>query len=211
MHFDYLLFDLDDTLYPSTNGLWQALRDRIELYMIEIMHLPAETAPELRKQLFQKHGTTLRGLEEVYHIDSQEFLAFVHDVPLKDYLAPNPQLRQTLETYSQHKIIFTNADANHANRVIAALGLQGCFEQIVDIRDIHPYCKPQPEAFEKALQLIGIENRQCAAMLDDAPRNLHTAKSAGLYTILIGESANSAGVDATIPSLLELPTIISPN
>jgi pyrimidine 5'-nucleotidase len=210
MHFDYLLFDLDDTLYPSTNGLWQALRDRIELYMIEIMQLPVETVPELRKQLFLKHGTTLRGLEEVYHIDQQEFLDFVHNVPLKNYLAPNQQLRQILESYSQRKVIFTNADTNHANRVISALGLEGCFDQIVDIRDIHPYCKPQPEAFEMALQLIGIQNRQTCIMFDDALRNLLTAKSAGLFTVLIGASNCPDRLDAAIPSLLELPTVITP-
>jgi putative hydrolase of the HAD superfamily len=115
-----------------------------------------------------------------------------------------------LESYSQRKVIFTNADTNHANRVISALGLEGCFDQIVDIRDIHPYCKPQPEAFEMALQLIGIQNRQTCIMFDDAPRNLLTAKSAGLFAVLIGASNCPDRIDAAIPSLLELPTVITP-
>jgi len=208
MYFKALFFDLDDTLYPSTNGLWDALRHRIDLYMIEKMKLPPEIVPDLRKDLFLKHGTTLRGLEEVYHINQQDFLDYVHDVPLKDYLLPNPELCQILAAYSQYKVIFTNADSNHANRVITTLGLEGCFDQIIDIRDIHPYCKPQHEAFLKALQLANIQNPQDCVMIDDAGRNLITAKEFGMFTIQIGNADRLPEIDAMIPSLLELPEII---
>ena len=30
MRFSTLFFDLDDTLYPSENGLWQAIKERIK-------------------------------------------------------------------------------------------------------------------------------------------------------------------------------------
>jgi pyrimidine 5'-nucleotidase len=147
-------------------------------------------------------------LQEVYCIDQQDFLDFVHDVPLQNYLAPNPQLRQTLAAYPQHKVIFTNADSNHANRVITILGLEGLFDQIIDIRDIHPYCKPQPAAFEKALQLAGVDKAQTSAMIDDAPRNLISAKAAGFFTILISQNSCPDGIDSAIPALVNLPNII---
>ena len=34
-----------------------------------------------------------------------EYLAYVHDVPLKDVLQPDPLLRQVLQKYPQRKII----------------------------------------------------------------------------------------------------------
>ncbi|MHC1740821.1 MAG: pyrimidine 5'-nucleotidase [Anaerolineaceae bacterium] len=208
MFFETIFFDLDDTLYPSTSGLWGVLQKRIELFMTEVMGLPSEIVPSLRKELFLKHGTTLRGLEEIYHINSQDFLDFVHDVPLNNYLQPNLDLRQTLCAYPIPKVIFTNADTNHANRVISALGVDGCFDKIVDIRDIHPYCKPQREAFEKALELTGIKDPRNCVMIDDSPRNLFSAKDVGLFTIQIGVNDCPVGIDASILSLLDLPSVI---
>ena len=208
MVFEALFFDLDDTLYPSTNGLWQTLRNRIELYMVEVMKLPPEIVPNLRKELFLKHGTTLRGLAVEYQINEQEFLDFVHNVPLKDFLQPDPNLRSTLGLYPQKKVIFTNADANHANRVINALGLAGIFDQIIDIRDIRPYCKPQIEAFQQALLLAHVRDPHECVMIDDARRNLLGAKEMGLFTIQIGVEDCPPDIDASIVSLIDLPSVI---
>jgi pyrimidine 5'-nucleotidase len=208
MCFNTIFFDLDDTLYPSTTGLWDALRIRIDRYMIDRMNLSEEVVPDLRKELFIKHGTTMRGLEAVYNIDEQDFLAFVHDVPIEDYLQPDPALRAVLKGFHQRKIIFTNADINHANRVIGALDLGGCFDQIIDICDINPFCKPQPEAFEKALWIAEIREPSTCVMIDDSLRNLETAKQTGMFTVQIGQENCPAGVDASIHSLHELPRII---
>jgi len=209
MCFEVLFIDLDDTLYPAAAGLWEAIRKRIDLYMIERMNLPQEIVPELRKELFLKHGTTMRGLQARYHIDEQDFLDFVHDLPLKDYLEPDTQLRTILEMYPQRKVIFTNADTNHANRVILALGLEGCFDQIIDIRDIRPYCKPQMEAFSKALELASVDKPGKCVMIDDTPRNLLAAREAGLFTIQVTSGEPSNGIDAAISSLRELPNVLS--
>ena len=150
----------------------------------------------------------MRGLVEKYQINEQEFLDFVHDLPLAKYLTPDPSLRQTLQKYPQRKVIFTNADTNHANRVIVTLCLEGCFDQIIDIRDIRPYCKPQPEAFYKALELAGVKNPGSCVMIDDAYRNLKTASETGLFTIQIGVEDCPVGVDASILSILDLPNVI---
>ena len=208
MCFEVLFFDLDDTLYSPDTGLWEVIRLRIEQYMIEKLQFPAEVVPSLRNELFLKHGTTMRGLEEHYQINEQEFLDYVHDVSLDRFLKPDPQLRLTLELYSQRKIIFTNADTNHANRVLNALELQGCFDQIIDIRDIRPYCKPQPEAFKKALELAGVKNPNDCVMIDDAYRNLVVASETGLFTIQTGVKECPQGIDASILTLLDLPGVI---
>ena len=38
MCFETLFFDLDDTLYPPTSGLWDAIGERIETFMREYVH-----------------------------------------------------------------------------------------------------------------------------------------------------------------------------
>lgn len=203
-----MIFDLDDTLYPRTSGVWDAIGRRIDLFMIEKVHLPAEKVPDLRRNLFSEYGTTLRGLSTVYHINEQDYLDFVHDIPLNQYLRPDPSLRETLMMYPQRKIIFTNADTKHANRVIETLGLDHLFDQIVDIQAIKPFCKPQREAFELALRLSGIQKPDHCVVLDDNTLNLQTASNLGMFSIKVGVNDCPAGCDAAVISLLDLPSVI---
>ena len=114
MRFTTLFFDLDDTLYPSSTGLWPAIKDRMNLYMIERLGVPESDVPFLREQYFKMYGTTLRGLEERHRVDKQDFLAYVHDLPLTEYLCPNPVIREVIASLPTRNLIFTNADVSHA-------------------------------------------------------------------------------------------------
>ena len=88
MRFTTIFFDLDDTLYPSSSGLWPAIKERMNSYMDERMHIPRDEIPRLREKYFREYGTTLRGLQANHKVDVQDYLAYVHDLPLKDYLHP---------------------------------------------------------------------------------------------------------------------------
>ncbi len=113
-----------------------------------------------------------------------------------------------LETFPQRKVIFTNADTGHAIRVLKTLGVEDQFEQIIDIRSIKPWCKPQPEAFGKALKLAGIQNPAKCVMIDDSLRNLITAHELGLFTIQVGEKDVIPPVDAAILTIEELASVL---
>jgi putative hydrolase of the HAD superfamily len=209
MCFETLLFDLDDTLYLPTSGIWEAIGDRMVQYMITKLGIPESSAPVERERLFHTHGTTMRGLVAEYHIDDVDFLEYVHDIPIDQYLSKNPSLRTMLESYPQRKLIFTNADTGHAIRVLNALGIQDLFEQIIDIRSIKPWCKPQAEAFAKAIEIAGINNPTNCVMIDDALRNLVTAHDFGLYTVHIGAQKLIEPVDAMVRTIEDLPKVIS--
>ena len=115
--FNTIFFDLDETLYPSSSGLWLAIRERINAFMHERMGFPPEQIEALREEYFREYGTTLRGLQANYSVDMDEYLAFVHDLPLEAHLHPDPELRGVIEALPARKFIFTNADCAHANRV----------------------------------------------------------------------------------------------
>lgn len=204
-----ILIDLDDTLYPPECGLWTVIRARIDRYMDERMHFPLDEIPSLRKRLFQEYGTTLRGLQAEFQIDQIDFLNYVHDVPLKDYLKPDPELRTLLSTFPQRKIILTNADHNHANRVIDVLGLTGSFDDIIDVLRLFPFCKPQPEAYEKVLALTGENHPASYIFLDDSSRNLATASGMGFITVRVGSDFPDPMACKTIRTIHELPEIFS--
>ncbi|HWQ46485.1 MAG TPA: pyrimidine 5'-nucleotidase [Longilinea sp.] len=203
-----IFIDLDDTLYPKTSGIWELIRKRIDLYMHDKLSLTWDEIPPLRQHLFQTYGTTMRGLQATYQVNDKEFLAFVHDVPVREYLSPDPVLRQNLLSLPQEKFLFTNADAGHADRVVQALGLQGCFQGITDIIDITPYCKPHPEAYRIAFQRSGVLDPKDCLLVDDAARNLATANELGCHTILIGNPAEPNGWDACIRTILDLPKAV---
>ncbi len=209
MHFTTFLIDLDDTVYPASSGLWLAIRRRIDLFVAQKLNLPVEEASSVRQRLFFKYSTTLRGLQAMYQVDMEEFLSFVHDVPLRDYISPDPALKETLQAYPQRKVIFTNADCSHARRVLAALDLEGCFEQIIDVHTLQPYCKPMPEAFKATFNLLEVDPGQCV-LIDDTLSNLVTAKSFGMRTVWITQKPPDPSADSLIAALKELPSVLSP-
>jgi pyrimidine 5'-nucleotidase len=186
MLFTTLFFDLDDTLYPASNGLWNAIRDRMSDYMQTRVGIPAAQIPELRRIYYETYGTTLRGLQLHYSVKPADYLAYVHDLPLQDFLQPDPALRALLSGLPQRKWIFTNADAAHARRVLAHLELEDCFIGIVDVAAMGYHCKPEAEAYRLALEKAGEEDPHRCVVLDDSPRNLAAAWEMGFTTVLIG-------------------------
>jgi putative hydrolase of the HAD superfamily len=186
VRFTTIFFDLDDTLYPSSTGLWPVLKERMSLYMRERLGIPGEDVPLLREQYFKMYGTTLRGLQARHNVDPQDFLAFVHDVPLKDYLKPDPLQREIIASLPTRNLVFTNADVPHARRVLAALELDDLFETIVDINEMTPYCKPMPESFAIAQDLADEPDPRKCVMIDDLPHTTRAALNAGMASILYG-------------------------
>ncbi len=205
---DTIFFDLDNTLYPSENGLWQAIRMRIDLYMKERLNIPEQEISGLRRSYFERYGTTLRGLQIHKNVDPVDYLTFVHDLPLQDYLSPSPQLRQMLTSLPQRRWIFTNADAAHAGRVLSTLNLADCFHGIIDVFAMEFACKPEREAFEKAMQIAGEPDPGDCMLIDDAPRNLAAARRMGFAAILVGGEDRITDGRLRVPDLLSLRSVV---
>ena len=203
--FTTLFFDLDDTLYPPQNGVWAAIRERMNIYMLEKLRLPPDKIASLRRSYFETYGTTLRGLQTHYHIDPDDYLAFVHDLPIRKMVQPDAELRKLLLSMRQRKFIFTNADSAHARRILEALELQGCFDGIIDVHSLNFHCKPEPVVYQMALDLAGETSPQHCIYLDDSPRNLAPARPMGFFTVLVGDDSNSGAADRAIRRLHDLP------
>lgn len=210
MPYTTLFFDLDDTLYSPVHGVWAAILTRIERYMSERLNIPPSDIPALRDSLYQKYGTTLRGLQVLWHVNEHEFVEYVHDVPVDKLLAPDPDLRAMLMRYPQRKFVFTNADRNHAYRVLDRLQVRDCFEGIVDILDVSPYCKPMPEAFAAALQRAGVSDPSECMFFDDSLSNLQAARSLGFYTVRVGSREAHPACHASIAHLGDLRAVLDP-
>jgi putative hydrolase of the HAD superfamily len=198
------LLDLDDTVYPAGTGLWEAIGERINRFMVEAVGIDPVRASSLRQQYFERYGTSLNGLRIHYRIDPFAYLAYVHDLPLEAYLGPDPSLRRMLTQLSVPPVIFTNADSAHARRVLRVLGVDDLIGQIIDIVALEWVNKPQPEAYRRAMALCGVELAAAYLVVDDQPRNLFPAAALGMGTVLVGSSARMDGIDACIASASDL-------
>lgn len=209
MKFSTVFFDLDDTLYPASTGLWHAIKERMNIYMRDRMGLAPADIPRLRETYFREYGTTLRGLQANHTMDVDDFLAFVHDLPLGDYLTPNPTLRAVIASLPTRNLIFTNADIAHARRVLAALDLDGLFDAIVDVNAVAPYCKPMPESFQIAMAAAGETNPARCVMIDDLPRTTRAARAFGMFGILYGQAEPHPDADAVLMDWNQLPSLLN--
>jgi putative hydrolase of the HAD superfamily len=207
--FSTIFFDLDDTLYPASTGLWEAIKERMNLYMRDRMGFDPAEISHVREKYYLQYGTTLRGLQANHVIDVQDFLAFVHDLPLGDFILPNPALCKVIAALGTRNLIFTNADAAHARRVLKALGLDECFEDIVDVNAVAPYCKPMPESFEIAMRVAGESDPARCVMIDDLPRTTRAAREAGWFSILFGQDSSHPDADASLTDWRNLSSLLN--
>jgi putative hydrolase of the HAD superfamily len=205
--FEYILFDLDETLYPRASGLMGAISERILLYMVHKVGIPADDAPEVKRSYHQHHGTTLRGLMHEYHIDPLDYLAFVHDLNPRDFFGASPPLDEMLHEIPLRKVIFTNADRFHAERVLGALQIRPHFEQIIDIAVMKYKNKPDPLAYQQVLTLLNVPG-ECCIMVDDLARNLIPAKDAGMTTILVEGTGPSMAIDYVVPTVFHVGPLL---
>lgn len=205
MSFSTLFFDLDATLYPASSGLWEVLKGRIHNFMVERVGLPEERVHQLRQTYSRKYGTTLSGLMRHHQVDPDEYLAYVHDIPLEDYISFSPELKVILSSLPQPLWVITNADRDHARKVLELLQLDQTFSGIADIHALHFQVKPDPRAYQRALDMAGADSPDRCVIFDDLAQNLPPAKELGFYTVLVHAHASDHPADQRIQSLLDLP------
>ncbi len=201
----FILFDLDETLYPTSNGLMQTIGGRMRDYIAKRYGLSPDEAHALQKRYFNEYGTTLRGLMQERHIDPTEYLNFVHDVPVANFIRPDPQLRAVLQRIPQEKVIVTNADVPHARRVLDLLGVTDQFARIFDVVCFDYYCKPKRIVYERLLEMLPARGDECV-LVDDQSRNLPPARELGIRTILLGSQGEA---DAHIETIYQVAEAIA--
>jgi putative hydrolase of the HAD superfamily len=201
----YLLFDLDETLYPRDAGVMQEIGRLIRRYIVEEYGVAPEEADALARRYHQEYGTSMRGLLVNNGLDVARFLAYVHDFPL-EILRPNPALDAMLAGLPGEKVIFTNADRAHAERVLTQLDIRRHFSRIVDVAAVGYIPKPNLEAYTACLRLLDASPHECV-LIEDTGRNLAPAKRLGMTTILVdGDPADPA--DYRIPTILDLEPVV---
>ena len=187
----YVLFDLDDTLYPAGAGLMNAISARITDYVAQQAGVTREAADALRLKYYRQFGSSVRPLVEHHQLNLTEFLTFAHAVDVEGQLTPDLDLDCLLECVQTPKAIFTNGPRAYAERVLRALGIAHQFTHVFDYEFGAYLGKPNPTVYAKvqdSLQVAG----DALMMVDDAAQNLTPARALGWKTICV--AANQAGL-----------------
>jgi putative hydrolase of the HAD superfamily len=205
---EIIFFDLDDTLYPRKSGIMHLMGLNIARWVVEKLGIPESEAQNTRKRWRDTYGTALRGMiEENYDFDKDEFFNYVHDLPL-DLIAPNPQIKRMIKSFPMRKAVLTNSNIEHARRVLKHIDLADCFEMVIDIKALQYINKPWPEAYERALIMMGGVAPHKAILVEDSPANTRTAKALGITTILV-DCPTSEDAHYFVNDLIEVEQVIS--
>jgi putative hydrolase of the HAD superfamily len=181
-----ILFDLDNTLYSESCGIFDLIDQRMNDWLIANLQVSPQDVNDFRNHYFVKYGTTLRGLMLHHNVNPRDFLDYVHDVPVHEFLRADEELRLTLDQVRARKMIFTNSDIKHANRILDALAVRDQFERIFDIEAMGFIPKPNPEPYRAAIDYLGLQPKE-VLLIDDMERNLKPAREMGMNTVLIGD------------------------
>ena len=186
MKFSHLLFDMDNTLYPSSSAMDKGITRRMLECVADFFHCDIEKAIELRAERIVHYSTTLEWLRAEGMTDIEGFLAHVHPDNEADELPPQPGLREFLISLNMPMSVLTNAPHEHADTVLGKLGIADLFEAVTDIRDAGFNGKPYPDAFMAALQKVGgtVEN---TLFLDDMQKYTDGWVALGGTAVLIGD------------------------
>ncbi|MBI3915097.1 MAG: pyrimidine 5'-nucleotidase [Chloroflexi bacterium] len=187
----YVLFDLDDTLYPAGAGLMQAISARITRYVASYFGISLQNADTLRRVYHRRFGSAVHRLVTHHRIDREELLTFAHDVDVESYLHPDAELDCLLGCIQSRKAIFTNAPRVYVQRVLRALGIASHFAHVFDYEFGDFLGKPDPAVYRMVQGALKAP-RGSLVMVDDAARNLAPAHALGWKTIWVTQSQNDA-------------------
>jgi len=192
-HIDTWIFDLDLTLYGPEANIMAQVRDRIALFVEKHFNIGSYEAHKIRHTYWKKYGTTLGGLMAENKVEPNGYLDFVHDVDM-DLLRPDADLRRQIISLRGRKLIFTNADAPYAERVLAARGLDNLFEDIFDIHRMQHLPKPAAASYDSLCAQLDI-NPARALFVEDSAHNLVPAKVLGMTTIWVNHGTEAVSSD----------------
>jgi putative hydrolase of the HAD superfamily len=205
------IFDLDNTLHDAAVHIFPSMHLQIQDFLKKEFSLDDEGASRMRRDFWQRYGTTMNGLMRHYGTSPKRFLAETHVFPeLGDMVVRENALRHALVRLGGRKLMFSNAPRHYVREVIRALGVARFFDAIYTIEDARYRGKPALHGFHVLLRNHDLDPHRCA-FIDDSLDNLRTAHRLGMSTVWVSRTRRRVPfVDVCVASVTELPARIRP-
>lgn len=207
----FLLFDLDNTLYSASSGMFEYMHEGMSAFVAELLGVDMEAATDLRRRNTARYGSTLRWLKATREeIDIESFLERIHPTNVENYLTYSPVPREVLSAIDLPKGVLTNSPKEHAERVLRFYGIRELFDFVLDLRADDFKGKPDRSAYERAIEASGRPVEEIL-YLDDMLHYLEPFRNLGGQVALVDELDRYDGHAAEIPrlrSIRELPAFL---
>ena len=200
---NYILFDVDNTLYPASCGIGAEMIRRMNIFVSELLGVSVRKAAEMRRDRDSSlYDSTLDWLQKKYSFDNTEsFFKAIHPVDLENWFPVNPDLVKMMKNLDIPSSVLTNSSIEHAVNVTDYLGITGCFENIFDLKFNNFRGKPNKSAYSNVLAAVGREAEE-VLFIDDVPSYLQGFKDMGGKVLLVDEDSSYA--DSAFPSVSKI-------
>lgn len=207
----FLLFDLDNTLYSASSGLGDYMHQGMSAFVAELLGVDFEEATALRRKHSSRYGSTLRWLKATREgVDIEAFLERTHPTNVGNYLSYSPEPREILSSIDLPKGVLTNAPREHAERVLDFYGIAEFFDFILDLRSDDFRGKPDDRVYRRAMEAAETPVEEIL-YLDDVLHYLSPFQAMGGQVALVDELGRYNGEARGIPritSIRELPELL---
>ncbi|MEK7395220.1 MAG: HAD family hydrolase, partial [Fibrobacterota bacterium] len=217
-----LWLDFDGTVYPASHELADEIDRRITAWVAKARSIAWEDADILRRDLYRKHGNTLRGMMREDDIDPNAYLDFVFDLPDSVFPSSDEALASALRRIGLPISVFTNAREDYVRRGWDRLGLPGIGGPVHDIASFGWTAKPEPRVYDEVLRREAVTDPGTVLFAEDRAENLAPARARGMRCVWIDEDASGDWTDSvngrwdTAPwhwklrTLTDLPVLLLP-
>ncbi len=214
-----IFFDIDDTLFPSSEFAELARKNAIRA-MIEIgLEQPQDKLYSMLLRIIKRKGSNYSGhfddLCKELHIKNPSryvaaAIAAYHNA--KTSILPYPEVPRTLLKLREegYKIyVATNGDSVKQWDKLIRLGIEHYFQDVFVSEEIGE--EKSPGFFRKVLKRISAKPHECVMVGDREDKDILPAKSVGIKTIKVRRGKYAKGKTAAyieLKNLENLPAII---
>jgi len=200
------IFDLDNTLHDAAVHIFPSMHHQIQDFLKRNFNLDDDGASRMRRDFWQRYGTTMNGLMRHHGTDPRQFLAETHVFPeLADMVVHENALRHALARLGGRKLMFSNAPRHYVKEVLRALGVGRFFDAVYTIEDARYRGKPARHGFHVLLRNHDLDPHRCC-FIDDSLDNLRTGHRLGMSTVWVSPLRRKPSfVDVRVASVTELP------
>lgn len=199
------IFDLDGTLYPRTNPLYQSMSARIRQWFQEQLRIHSEDMDEYYEWLKRTYPSPFDAIEQFglsvasYH--AEVFGELDPELSLNEDI----DLCESLKQLPGQKFLVTQSSREHAERVLKVLNVCQCFSEIY-VYGLNWHSRRKIDAYEMIRQRNGWTPAQVCIIGDNLIVDLHDAHTIGYSCVAVSDCSTIG--NPSVQSIREIPTLL---
>ena len=209
----YVGFDLDGTLYKTTEETQGIIRSTIHSRLAGSLNIPFEEAARKFEEEFPKTDSGSKTMAALLGISREEAIEIMQDylseADITGFLSYDSELRELFDNLRKGKILITSSKRFRAVRILQKLGLSELDFNLRTYKDSSgPSDKSSGEVYRYYRERLGLQHHASRFVYvgDSEKRDIIPAKQVGFRTVFVGGESELA--DRSIPTIYDLESII---